>query len=273
MLVRILSASVGIVLVIAVLIIGEFFSPLITAALSVVSLILVSELLRAKGLLNNLKISIPTLAFALVMPVLSTTEYFLIPAYIFVLFLFVIMIVFHETVSFTDLSFVFVTTWIVTFSLGTVISVMQAYNFKFNSFFLVLVLGIPWMADAGGYFGGSFFGKHKLCPKISPKKTVEGAVAGVMLGIASAVLIGVVFENLVYPEASVNYVLILIIGVVNSFVSIVGDLSFSLIKRTFHIKDYGQKIPGHGGLLDRFDSVLFTAPVVFILSKFIQIIV
>ena len=110
--------------------------------------------------------------------------------------------------------------------------------------------------DIFAYFTGMLIGKHKLCPNISPKKTVEGAVGGVVGSIILSGLFGFIFcrEYLIYC---------LILGVVGGIMSQLGDLSASVIKRKLKIKDYGKLIPGHGGILDRFDSVLFTAPTVY----------
>ncbi|MBQ3692383.1 MAG: CDP-archaeol synthase, partial [Clostridia bacterium] len=113
-----------------------------------------------------------------------------------------------------------------------------------------------------------------LCPKISPKKTVEGAVSGVIIGTLLTLIVGVIFENFIFFDGCyVNYIFLAIYGLLGALVSIVGDLSFSLIKRSFGIKDYGSLIPGHGGMLDRFDSVIFYAPLLLIFNMILPIIV
>jgi phosphatidate cytidylyltransferase len=110
--------------------------------------------------------------------------------------------------------------------------------------------------DIAAFFTGSAFGRHKLCPSISPSKTVEGAVGGV----AGSILVCGAFGYLFMPELLIHC---LIIGAAGSVVSQFGDLTASIFKRNLGIKDYGTLIPGHGGILDRFDSVLFTAPFVY----------
>jgi phosphatidate cytidylyltransferase len=119
-----------------------------------------------------------------------------------------------------------------------------------------LVVLTAFGTDIFAYFTGSLLGKHKLCPKISPKKTVEGAIGGV---VGSVLLCGV-FGYFALPELFVHC---LIIGVLGSIVSQLGDLVASAVKRRRGVKDYGHLIPGHGGVLDRIDSGLFTAPLVF----------
>ncbi len=115
-----------------------------------------------------------------------------------------------------------------------------------------------FMSDTGAYFAGLAFGKHKLCPLISPKKTVEGFVGGVVLASVSMVLYGLLLNKAFSME--VNYGYLLIYGLAGSLGGVFGDLSLSVVKRQTGIKDYGNLIPGHGGILDRFDSVLITAP-------------
>ncbi len=118
-----------------------------------------------------------------------------------------------------------------------------------------------WIADTAAYFAGRFLGKHKMAPILSPKKTIEGAIGGIL---GSGVL-GVVFALLVNGGRQVwEFGVICAAGAV---ISIFGDLTASAIKRDHGIKDYGKLIPGHGGILDRFDSVIFTAPVIYFLSQ------
>lgn len=124
-----------------------------------------------------------------------------------------------------------------------------------NSYVWIIILS-AFGTDIFAYFIGMFLGSHKLCPSISPKKTVEGAIGGVL---GSVVLCGI-FGYFFLPAGFANCV---VIGVVGGIVSQLGDLSASVMKRKIGIKDWGSLIPGHGGVLDRIDSILFTAPLVF----------
>ena len=123
---------------------------------------------------------------------------------------------------------------------------------------------IPFIAavlnDTGGYFAGMFFGRHKLAPVISPKKTIEGAVGGVLLAMLGMALYAAILDLLF--DFHVNYAFALIYGLVGALFGMFGDLCFSVIKRQCGIKDYGNLIPGHGGVLDRFDSMLLVGPLV-----------
>ncbi len=121
-----------------------------------------------------------------------------------------------------------------------------------------------WICDTCAYFVGVFLGKHKMSPKLSPKKSIEGAIGG----IVGSALVGALYGYLIVapvmgnPNVTWAFVLISAIGAV---ISQVGDLAASAIKRNHEIKDYGKLIPGHGGIMDRFDSVIFTAPMIYLL--------
>lgn len=139
--------------------------------------------------------------------------------------------------------------------LGSIIS------FESGIYYLLLLVNFASVCDTGAYFIGSFFGKHKLCPAISPKKTVEGSLGGIAASIVASIIIAACYGghgNLVVTLAAT--VLLCIVGMM-------GDLFASIIKRRAGIKDYGNLIPGHGGILDRFDSMLLIAPVLYLLMK------
>ncbi|MFT9494972.1 phosphatidate cytidylyltransferase [Anaerosolibacter sp.] len=121
---------------------------------------------------------------------------------------------------------------------------------------LWLVFITAFVTDTFAYFTGVFFGKTKLCPNISPKKTVEGSVGGIL----GCTAISGIFANIVIPELFIHC---LIMGFIGSIIAQLGDLTASMFKRYVGIKDYGKIMPGHGGVLDRFDSILFTAPLIF----------
>ena len=121
-----------------------------------------------------------------------------------------------------------------------------------------------WGSDTCAYCVGKLIGKHKMPSKLSPNKTIEGCLGGV----AGAALIGFIFAAVFYDNKDIWWQLPLI-GAVSSVISQIGDLAASAIKRIHDIKDYGNLIPGHGGILDRFDSIIFTAPVVYYLVEFI----
>jgi phosphatidate cytidylyltransferase len=121
-------------------------------------------------------------------------------------------------------------------------------------FFLLLVV---WLGDSGAYYFGKSFGKHKLSPRISPKKTVEGLIGGIVTSIVTAIIIHFTFFRSFPLQHAI------LAGVLLSFAGVVGDLAESMWKRSADVKDSGTLLPGHGGFLDRFDSILFTAPILY----------
>lgn len=120
---------------------------------------------------------------------------------------------------------------------------------------------VSWLSDTTAYFVGRAFGKRKLCPDVSPKKTVEGALAGIAGSVIGSLIYGFILSR--FSIINIPLLHLAIIGVVGSIVSQLGDLAASSIKRSVDIKDYGKIMPGHGGLLDRFDSILFVAPLIY----------
>jgi phosphatidate cytidylyltransferase len=123
-----------------------------------------------------------------------------------------------------------------------------------------------WMTDTGAYFVGVLFGKHKLIPKVSPKKTIEGAFGGILGCIVGFVLYGFIIQSIC--DVKVNYVAMIILATVIAVVSQFGDLVASYIKREREIKDFGFIFPGHGGVLDRFDSIIAVAPTIYFITYF-----
>ena len=134
-------------------------------------------------------------------------------------------------------------------------------------YYVWLIFLSSWGADTSAYCVGMLIGKHKMTPKLSPKKSVEGAVGGVVGSMLLTVLYAKVFEEGLQMTDGQLLPLALIIGLC-ALISMVGDLTASAIKRNYDIKDYGTLIPGHGGILDRFDSMIFTAPVVYYLITY-----
>ena len=128
-----------------------------------------------------------------------------------------------------------------------------------GKFLVWLIFLCSWGCDTCAYCVGMLIGKHKMAPILSPKKSIEGAVGGV----AGAALLGVIYAAATQGKMA-EYALICAVG---ALISMVGDLAASAIKRNQNIKDYGKLIPGHGGILDRFDSVIITAPVIYYLAK------
>ena len=129
---------------------------------------------------------------------------------------------------------------------------------EYGRYFILIPFVLAFLSDTGAYFAGRAFGKHKLAPAISPKKTIEGVFGGAFGAIVGMMLYCLVLQHVF--NFRVNYIFALIYGVIGSAAAVFGDLCFSVIKRQTGIKDYGNLIPGHGGILDRFDSMVVVAP-------------
>ena len=141
-------------------------------------------------------------------------------------------------------------------------------NIAFGQWLAWMVYVSSWGSDTCAYAVGRLFGKHKLAPNLSPKKSVEGSVGGIIGSALIGVIFGLIMSN--FTGKSENLIIIFaVIGGLGSVISQIGDLAASGIKRNYDIKDYGHLIPGHGGILDRYDSIIITAPIVYFLSLYL----
>jgi phosphatidate cytidylyltransferase len=150
-------------------------------------------------------------------------------------------------------------------------AIVRIHGGEYGRFFILIPFVMAFLSDAGAYFIGCAYGKHKLAPNISPKKSIEGLFGGVLGGIAGMLLYCVVLQ--VFFSFKPNYLYAVIYGLLGSLVAVFGDLCFSVIKRQTGIKDYGNLIPGHGGALDRFDSMILVAPLAEILLSVLPLAV
>jgi phosphatidate cytidylyltransferase len=147
------------------------------------------------------------------------------------------------------------------------VTVMLSYVYQIRTMeaggvYVVLLFLSSWGNDTLAYCAGRLFGKHKMSPNLSPKKTIEGAVGGVLGAGLLGFLYSLIAKNFVLTDANLGMIFFAVC-MVGGLISIIGDLAASAIKRNYDIKDYGTLIPGHGGILDRFDSVIFIAPIIY----------
>ena len=137
-------------------------------------------------------------------------------------------------------------------------------------FYILLVLMFSAVADTGAYFTGVFFGKHKMAPVISPKKTWEGFFGGLVWGLLGALVVCLIYSNALHY--TVNFAAVLCAAPVFTLLGVLGDFSASLIKRQCGVKDYGSLIPGHGGIMDRFDSIMMIVPAFYLYISYVELI-
>lgn len=184
---------------------------------------------------------------------------------LYILALFIFMLFEYEKTRFSHIATVIISSLAIPFAITRFMYFRDidemfpdaGYTDTHGIFFILFAAFGAWMTDAFAYFVGSFLGKHKLCPKISPKKTVEGAIGGVLGCVLASLILYAVFVNFVWETESANYIAVALMSVFLSIIGMCGDLTASVIKRNFEIKDFGKLIPGHGGVLDRFDSIIF----------------
>lgn len=134
-----------------------------------------------------------------------------------------------------------------------------------GQYLVLLAVLLAFVTDAGAYFAGVFLGKHRGITKVSPNKSVEGYIGGFVTGVVFAILYGLVAGKI--AGDSVNLLSLALCGLFGALATEVGDLAFSFIKRQYGVKDYGHLLPGHGGMLDRFDSMMFCGPVVLFIVQ------
>ncbi len=269
---RFLVAAVGVPLIFAVVFLGADFPVLFDIAVSIICVVSVFEFTGAVKSIKLYQLSIPSLLFAAAYPILLTYGHALVTCFVYSGIMLSMIVFFHKKITYKELAYTYSMTIIITVALSTIVMIKNMYP-DYAPFYFLIALGLPWMADIGAFFAGTFFGRHKLCPEISPKKTVEGAIGGILFCIGATCFISWLLSFIGYGTlAEIDYVNVSCMAFIGSFLSIVGDLSFSMIKRNFGIKDYGSILPGHGGFLDRFDSVIFVSPFMFVFLTYFPII-
>ncbi len=267
---RIIVAAVGLPLLLLVLLV---LPPIFTALLiSAMSILAVYELLFGTGLVRNIYLMAASALMALVVCLWSyggcPWQWGIVCLWVYFMGLFIIMIASHGKMPFAHLC-------MAAFS-GIVIplfwsALTRILLMSYGRFYILVPLILSFSADSGAYFVGVAIGKHKMAPNISPKKSWEGAAGGVLSAMLCMFLytlilhIGFGFE--------VRYGAALLYGAIGSVTCILGDLTYSVIKRQTGIKDYGNLLPGHGGILDRFDSMSLVAPLAECLLLLLPLIV
>lgn len=262
---RLITSAVGIIIGVSVVLLSDTI--VLPVAVSAIILIILHELFSA----NKCTYSKSITAVCFIFAVFTAFSYFfeILAPYRSAVALLGVFVIFasyingHKDIKFEHIFFVISSTALITYSLCCIIELHS--DAVLGKFYIVISLCSAWIADSGAYFAGTFLGKHKLCPEISPKKTVEGFIGGLLTNGIFMVIISMVYHKIRFPEyvdfiVNFDYVKLFILGVITAVLGTLGDLSASIIKRQCGIKDYGKIMPGHGGLLDRFDSVLFVIP-------------
>lgn len=277
---RIISAAVGIVLLLAVLLCP--YTVVLAVLLAAIAALAVWELLHATGRVKEPLLLYGSMAFAAAGVLAQyamqatarqrqeTVKAFspdhvlaVLPLLLVLLYgVFLVLVLLRHHAG-TDVSTVGYAAFLTLYATAGFASLAAIRVMQHGLLFLLVVLLIPWMSDTGAYFVGTFFGKHKMTPVISPKKSWEGFFGGWAVAIGSAVLAGVIYHAA--TGAPGHCLLLAVLAFVLAPLSVCGDLFASVIKRQSGIKDYGRIMPGHGGVMDRFDSVVVIAPLLYML--------
>ena len=268
-----LKRSVVALILAPILIYVVLFTPVIVTALAVgvFCAFAVYELLYKTGLVRNVRMIVYSMIAAFLVVLWSYFGcpgiYAVLGSLVFYMLLFLEIMISKLQVPFSQAAMCLVGGVVIPFLFSGLVRILCMEH---GRYFIMLPFVAAFMPDIGAYFVGVLFGKHKLCPLISPKKTVEGLIGGILSGVLGLVVYGMILQH--FFDLSVNYLFVVIIGIASAGFSVFGDLSFSVIKRQTGIKDYGDLFPGHGGVLDRFDSVIMVTPLIEVLLSLIPMV-
>ena len=278
---RVITAVVGLAVLAVVL---AFFDTIVfDFVLSAICLLAIHEVFSAMGFGKKqwylYAAAVPFTLLVMLTSSQSVRALILPFCFLLVLFLNVCQIAHVQTLDFGKLSGYVYFSGVIVFCFYSLIRLKRCLPFaqyRYDAiYFILLILCSAWGGDTAAYFAGRAFGKHKLAPIVSPHKTVEGAIGGIFGSVLAGVVLTLVYSFLsashnvitiqVQPR---HYAILVVMGAIASVLGILGDLFASSVKRQVGIKDYGTIFPGHGGILDRFDSVMFIAPFVSIAVRY-----
>ncbi|MBE6606969.1 MAG: CDP-archaeol synthase [Ruminococcaceae bacterium] len=268
---RIITAAVLLCILAPILIFSHTFVYVVFAA--VLALVATYELLGCMRLVSRIKLTLTSMVYSVLTVSLTRAssasngfmKIFVCATfvYIFVLLTFSLFESEKQRESLPEIMFAASVVIYITVGFSSFVVVRDLVN---GTVLFPLAYIAAWVSDTGAYFAGVKFGNIKLIPEISPKKTVEGFIGG----LCSCVAVFMIYAGCVHifsKDLSPNYIWIFVCAVLLSVASVIGDLIASMIKRRYHIKDYSHLFPGHGGVLDRFDSIIATTAGLFVLSS------
>lgn len=260
MLKRIITSIVALCVLVPVLIWSD--TVVLPAAVAFITVIGLYEMYKCIGKHKNIAVCLPAYALAVLSPFalryLAAKTAFsglaFIAAVLYLIYLFYLTVASRGKMTFGECGEIFAVTLYIIAALSSIVYIRDLEGGKY--LYLLIFIG-AWITDTFAYFTGMLLGKHKLIPEVSPKKTVEGSIGGTLFCIIAFAVFGIIVDRFFGMDA--NLVFLAVSGAVIAVVSQIGDLIMSVIKRHYNIKDYGKIFPGHGGILDRFDSILAVA--------------
>jgi phosphatidate cytidylyltransferase len=236
-------------------------------AMAIASFIAAYEMVGCVGVRKSLAVSIPSCIISAAVPVIpwftqgNTITYMLSCYLVYLIVLFTAIVFAKGKLDYTLVASAFMGVLYTSLSFTCIVMLREV-----GAYLYLLVFIGPWVSDIFAYLCGRLLGKHKLIPEVSPKKTVEGSIGGIIFTAIAFIVYGMIIQRFFASDVSFNIITMAIVGAVISIIAQIGDLAASAIKRRFDVKDYGNLFPGHGGVLDRFDSVLLTAPVLYLMT-------
>lgn len=261
------GAAIGVLMIAIFLLSGTVVYPIIMTLLCAGA---TWEMLGCIRQRENRLLSVPAMLVAVVSPVIACLFGYGSMLVIVMLYIAVLLaesVFFDERVKVVNVSEVFLTTLYTTLCFTALTGLR--YIGEGEEYVYILVFVAAWVTDTFAYFTGVLFGKHKLVPKISPKKTVEGAIGGIVFCVIAFVVYGIIAGKV--TGEPMNLITLSVVGFFMSVVSMIGDLIASSIKRTYGIKDYSNLFPGHGGIVDRFDSIMILSPLLLFVVENVNI--
>lgn len=275
---RIITALVAICILIPVLLFAN--TVLLPIAVAICTILAVYEMLACIGLQKSVAISIPFYICAAGIPFLLrflgnynfalTLRICFAAATVTLLYLFGVQIFSQGRYQPSEIGMAYMGMLYIFIGFGGIVYIHDFAAGNEGRYVYLLIFIGAWVTDTFAYFSGMLFGrggKHKLAPHVSPKKTVEGSIGGIVFCVIAMVVYGIIIKH-IQSDMRVDIWFLAISGIAVSVVAQIGDLSLSVIKRHYGIKDYGFIFPGHGGILDRFDSVIAVSAVLTVLSSF-----
>lgn len=271
---RIITAVVGVILMIPVLVYSDTY--LLPAAMALLCVVGNFELMRCIGIHKKYAVSVPQYLIGAALPFLmrlsvDNADLIRVSVYIHIIYLCYLLalaVFSHGRLKVESITMLFAMCLFINVGFSSVV-LLRDFEGKGVYIYLLVFIG-AWMSDIFAYFCGLAFGKHKLIPDVSPKKTIEGSVGGIVFTAVAYVIYAIVISKCF--DVRLNAFALGAFGAIISIVSQIGDLSASLIKREYGIKDYGACFPGHGGVLDRFDSVLAVSSVLMVFVYSLRIV-
>lgn len=251
---RLFTSGIGLVVFFLALFAGQ---TVFTIAICVVTLGMLFELYNAVKYKKVLNMTGFVAAIFILAGTIAGDVYREFAVAIFVMIYLGVMVWLHGVVSYKAVASHAFLTFFITFFFATLIPIYD----QFGVYYALMVFVCAWITDSGAYFTGMAIGKRKLIPKVSPKKTVEGAIGGIVAALVFGWIYALILKSL--HESVLGFGAVTVVSLAASVFSQLGDLVASSIKRDCEVKDFGNLLPGHGGLVDRFDSVIYITPIIY----------